>query len=202
MTIDRAFLGRLRVEPLDRKKHDRAAFSCGVPRVDHYLQTNAAGLQDVDTARVYVACLDASPVITGFYALNAHAIDLETLPPELKKKLPRYPQIPAIYLSVVGVHSENQGSGVGRFLMADAFKRCSEVADAIGAAFIVLDALNEDAARLYRRLGFEDLPGHSPRMLVSMKRVRAAIGAAAQPVQKPTTPAQSGSSEPPNRLSV
>lgn len=183
--IDRALLGRLRIEPLDRKRHGRAAFSSGEPRVDNFLKTNAAGLQDLDTTRCVVACFpseDGQPAeIVGFYALNAHAIDTTTLPEPLRRKVGKYPTVPAVYLSVVGVHETYQGKGIGSFLMASAFRRCAGIADQIGAAFIILDALNDDAARLYRRLGFADLPGHEPRMLIGMKVVRAAIARTAPP---------------------
>ena len=178
MAADRVLLGRLRIEPLDRTRHDRATFSCGVAQVDNYLKRSAAAQQDNDTTRVYVACLDGDVGIAGFYAVNSHAVDVSTLPPPLAKKLPRYPTIAAIYLSVVGVHEERQGSGIGSYLMADAMKRCVRVADEVGAAFIVLDALNERAAALYRRLGFIDLPEHAPRMIIGMRQVREAVQAA------------------------
>jgi hypothetical protein len=58
--------------------------------------------------------------------------------------------------------------------MANAFQRCVAAADIVGAHFLVLDALNEDAARLYRRLGLVDLPGHEPRMLIKMNIIRKA----------------------------
>lgn len=183
--IDRVLLGRLRIEPLDRKQHGRAAFSSGELRVDNFLKTNAAGLQDLETTRCVVACFPpeegGESEIVGFYALNAHAIDTSTLPEPLRKKIGKYPTVPAVYLSVVGVHAAYQGKGVGSFLMASAFKRCAGIADQMGAAFIVLDALNEDAARLYRRLGFKDLPSHEPRMLIGMKAVRTAIALTTPP---------------------
>jgi ribosomal protein S18 acetylase RimI-like enzyme len=176
--IDRALLARIRIEPLDRSKHDRAAFSCGEERVDNFLKKTAARRQDNDLTRVNVACLDADNAIIGYYALNAHSVDVSTLPDEHRKSLPSYPAISAIYLSVVGVHKFHQGGGVGSFLLADAFKRCAEAADIIGAHYLVLDALNERAARLYRSLGFVDLPGHEPRMLITIGNVRKAIAAA------------------------
>lgn len=172
--IDRAFLARIRIEPLDRKQHDRAAFSCGEERVDNFLKKTASRQQDEDHTRVNVACLDADAVVIGFYALNSHSIDVSTLPPHLHKKLPSYPDISAIYLSVVGVHAEYQGKGLGKLLMGHVFARCVDVADKIGAHFLVLDALNERAAKLYRELGFVDLPGHEPRMLIRMAAVRKA----------------------------
>ncbi len=173
--IDRALLARVRIEPLDRKKHDRAAFSCGVDRIDNFLKNTAARQQDDGHTRVCVACLDSLNVVVGYFALNAHAIDASTLPELDRKKLPTHPTISAIYLSVVGVQKEHQGSGLGSYLMADAFRRAVDAAKIVGAYFLVLDALNERAANLYRKLGFVDLPGHEPRMLITMTQVRNAV---------------------------
>ena len=173
--IDRALLARVRIEPLDRTKHDRAAFSCGDERVDNFLKKTAARQQDNDHTRVNVACLDDQNDIVGYYALNAHSVDVSSLPEEYRKKLPAYPTISAIYLSVVGIHEPLQGKGMGSFLLADAFKRATEAADLIGAHYLILDALDDRAAKLYRALGFVDLPGHEPRMLITMVNVRKAI---------------------------
>jgi ribosomal protein S18 acetylase RimI-like enzyme len=176
--IDRAFLARLRIEPLDRKNHDRAAFRCGVERVDNFLEKTAARQQDADLTRVYVACLDSTNGVVGYYALNSHAIDVTTLPEAIRKNLPSYPTISAIYLSLIGFHSDHQGKGGGTYLMMDAFKKCVEAADIIGSHFLILDALNERAAKLYRELGFVDLPDHHPRMIVKMAVIRKAIAKA------------------------
>ena len=170
---DDAFLVRVRIEPLGQK-HDRAAFACGDDRLDNFIKSTARKQQEQDLSRTYVGCLDQDFVIIAYYALNSHFIDVTTLPPEDCKKLPNYETIPAIYLSKLGVHADHQNKGLGKRLMANAFQRCIEVADRIGAHFLILDALNEDAARLYRRLGFVDLPGHEPRMLIKMSIIRKA----------------------------
>lgn len=115
--------------------------------------------------------------VVGYYALNAHAIDVTTLPDDVRKKLPSYPTISAIYLTMVGFHQDHRGKGGGTFLMMDAFKRSVGAANIIGAHFLMLDALNERAAKLYRELGFADLPGHEPRMLIAMRSIRLAISA-------------------------
>lgn len=173
--IDRDFLARLRIEPLDRSKHNRASFKCGVDRIDNFLQKTAARQQDDDHSRVYVACLDDGINVIGFYALNAHAIDVSSLPENLRKGLPSYPSISAIYLSLIGLDATHQRKGAGTLMMMNAFKRCVDVADIVGAHFLALDALNERAAALYRELGFMELPDHAPRMILNMKVVRKAI---------------------------
>ncbi|MEO8881957.1 MAG: GNAT family N-acetyltransferase [Devosia sp.] len=176
--IDRAFLARLRIEPLDRQKHDRAAFRCGVDRVDNFLHKTAARQQDAELTRTYVACLDGQNEVVGYYALNSHSIDVTTLPEPARKALPRYPKISAIYLSVIGFSSSHQGKGGGTFLLMDALLKSTQAADIVGAHFLVLDSLNERAAKLYREIGFVDLPGHEPRMIMTTKLVRAALAKA------------------------
>lgn len=175
MPADLPFLTRLIIEPLDRDRHDRAAFSCGEPRIDAYLKTRAAALMDVEGTRAWVACLKGSGEILGFYAMNAHAIDASAVPKPLRRKLPRDHPIPAIFLSNIGVSTTHQGKGLGRYLLADAFRNAVRAADAVGSAFIILDALSEDAARLYRSIGFVDLPEPPGRMAIGMRQVRAAV---------------------------
>ena len=174
--IDEPWLARLVIEPLDCKQHDRAAFSCGKARIDNFLKTLAAQHADKDFSKTYVAVEPPSARVLGYYALCPHGIDVSTLPPQDQKRLPRHPVIGAIYLSMIGVDGAFQGRGLGTFLLADAVKLCVTLADKAGGAFIVLDALNEDAARLYRRYGFHDLPtpDQESRMLMSIAKARAA----------------------------
>jgi ribosomal protein S18 acetylase RimI-like enzyme len=180
MSHDGTWLSCLKIEPLDRRKHDRAAFSCGVDRIDNFLKSTAAKQADEDFTKVYVAVEPPSNNILGYYSLSAHSIDIQSLPEHDRKRMPRYSTIPAIYLSTIAVHVSVQRRGLGQFLTADVLKRCVSVADLIGSHFVVLDAINEDAARMYRRIGFHDLPTpeREMRMLMSMAKVRQAISAA------------------------
>lgn len=172
-----AFLARLSVEPLNRHKHDRADFTCGVAALDNYIAKSAAKYQDENVTRVYVARLDAGPKIAGFYALNSHAIDMSSLPPGESKRLPHDPTAPAIYLSMIAVDQNFQGQGVGQFLLADALKRSEKVSEQIGTRFVVLDALNDSAARLYARLGFVALPSIPGRMILNIAQITRARAA-------------------------
>ena len=80
-------LDALVIEPLG-KRHDRAAFSCGLPELDRYLARQAG--QDVRRriARVFVCTAEGTDTVLGFYTLSALAIDLSSLPEELSRKLP------------------------------------------------------------------------------------------------------------------
>ncbi len=169
--IDFELLARVIIEPLDRNRHDRAAFSCGETRIDNYIAKSAAKHQDENVTRVRVACLDGKPEILGFYALNSHAVDVTSLPPEARKHLPHYPTAPAIYLSMIAVHRDHQSKGLGQFLLAEALKRVQKVSEEIGVRFIVLDALNDNAAKLYARMGFIQLSTTPSRMILNIAMI-------------------------------
>ncbi|MGH6990835.1 MAG: GNAT family N-acetyltransferase [Stellaceae bacterium] len=177
MSRDEAWLSRLEIAPLDRRKHDRAAFSCGHERLDNFLKSTAAKQADLDFTKVFVATEPPVAKIIGYYALSAHGIDIRSLPEQDQRRMPRHPTVPAIYLSTIAVDSTVQGRGLGTMLMADALKRCVAVADQAGAHFIVLDAIDDRAAQWYRRIGFYDLPAprQEQRMLLPMAKVRKAI---------------------------
>lgn len=55
------------IEPLDPSKHDRAAFSCGVPQVDNFIKKTANKLTKADNLRVWIMTEDGTSII-GFYA--------------------------------------------------------------------------------------------------------------------------------------
>jgi ribosomal protein S18 acetylase RimI-like enzyme len=180
--IDHAFLANVAVQPLDRATHDRATFSSSVPRIDNYLRNNAGKNASADYEKVYVACRRGESTILGYYVICPHAVDIESLPDQMRRKMPRRPTVSAFYLSIIATDASVQRRGLGRFLMAHAFRRCVAAANEAGGHFLVLDALNEDAARFYRSLGFEALPTHDreKRMMISMAKVRKAVERAAK----------------------
>jgi hypothetical protein len=71
-----------------------------------------------------------------------------------------------------------RGKGLGPLLLADVFRRCIAAADIVGGRFIVLDALDENAERLYASMGFQALPSQPRRMVISMEKVRKSAEAA------------------------
>ena len=65
-------------------RHDRAAFSCGVPALDIYLQRQAKQDLERNLAAVFILTSD-SKTVAGFYTLSAHSIQAAELPEELGK---------------------------------------------------------------------------------------------------------------------
>ena len=52
-------------------------------------------------------------------------------------------------------------------------KRGLRLADEVGGRFIVLDAISEEAARLYARYGLVPLVSQPDRMVLGMDKIRA-----------------------------
>lgn len=170
---------RVTVEPLDPARHDRAAFSCGVPQVDNYFRRTANKLAKADIVRTFVM-VGAEGELIGFYAVNAHAIDYTELPDRFARNRPAHGTIPAAYISMIGVDSRYQGRGHGGDLLVDCLLRLSGAADALGIAVVMLDVLDcgdpDKVAKrlaLYTSYGFQPLLSDGLRMFLPMATVRA-----------------------------
>lgn len=156
------------IEPLNTT-HDRPSFYCGVEMLDHYLQRQAR--QDVQRhiSRVFIAAeADHSKKVLGYYTLSSLSIELNQLPEEQSRKLPKHP-IPAVLIGRLAVDQTAQGKGVGKMLLADAVKRVLVVSDEIAIYAIVVDAINRDAQKFYEGFGFTLLSNDSHRMFLAIK---------------------------------
>lgn len=149
-------------------RHDRSAFSCGDASLDAYL-TRAAG-QDMRrrAAAIYVACEEADVAVCGYYTLSASDLDASGLPEAVRKRLPRYPRLPAVLLGRLATDLRWRGIGLGAALLYDAFHRC-HAHNAFGVMFIVVDPFPV-ARAFYARHGFRDIPDQE-RMYIPMTEV-------------------------------
>ena len=157
---------RLVVEPLGRR-HDRVAFSCGLPELDRYLARQAG--QDVRRriARVFVCTAGDADTVLGFYTLSALSIDLGSLPEDLSRKLPRH-QVPCVLLGRLAVDASVHGQGLGRMLLADAVKRVVAASEAVAMHAMIVDAANDDAKRFYEGFGFAPLRDDPMRLFLPL----------------------------------
>lgn len=169
------------IEPLDPARHDRAAFSCGVEQVDNLFGKTANKLARTDNLRVFVMVSPAGELI-GFYALSAHAIEDSQLPANHARTRPGHGQIPAAYISMIGVDRRFAGRGYVGDLLVDALTRIARVADEIGISVVMLDVLDCDDAelvarrlKLYTDCGFTPLPSQPLRLLLPIATVRSLL---------------------------
>lgn len=154
-----------RIRPLD-STIDSAAFRCGKPPLDEYIQRYAS--QDVrrNVARVFVAMPQGEDRrMAGFFTLSAGSVNCAELPQSLARKLPRYP-VPVALIGRLAVAIDFQGKGLGSILLSDACHKVIQASTALAVAGIVVDAKDEAAAAFYRHFGFLPLPGQTARLLL------------------------------------
>ena len=179
-------------------RHERSGFRSGVARIDNFLKRTSRKHQAGDFARIWVACRPGGQQVLGYYAINAHALEVHDLPPALTKGAPRHGSVPGAYLSMVGVDVSVQGHGLGRALVVDALRRIEAASRTIGIKAVVLDVIDDGAIgikavvldviddggagalarrmRFYGKLGFVSFPSRPTRMFIAMATVRTALG--------------------------
>lgn len=141
----------------------KRSFMAGVGReaeLTEFLRKRARKEARSRTSVCFVIVPIADPCrIAGFYTLSAATIELEKLPLEFTRKLPRYPRLPASLLERLARALEFNGQGIGDLLMVDALKRAYENSSVIGSVAVVVDPKNEKAAKFYATFGFQRLDG-------------------------------------------
>lgn len=149
--------------------HDRRGFRCGNADLDRYLHEQVGPDERRRLAKAFVLVDRAEPAtILGYYTLSTAEIDLSALPEENRKKLPRYPAIPAALLGRLAVDERQQGRGFGRYLLFDALARTIDAGERVGIWAVVVDAIDEDAARFYRTHDFQPLPDNPGRLFLEL----------------------------------
>lgn len=149
---------------------DRSGFACGEPALDAYLRKQAG--QDMKRGFATVVAArgsDRPDSVLGFYTLAAASIVLTALPEESARKMPRYPEVPAIRLGRLAVSSSAQRQHVGSLLVLDALRRSCR-AELAWAVFLV-DAKHDNAAAFYEKFHFRRF--HENRLSLWMHRKQA-----------------------------
>ena len=150
-----------RIEP-SWANHDRSRFSCGSEALDRYFREQAS--QDIKRriATCFVAVSVNAEDVAGYYTITATGVALNALAPEIARKLPRYPVVPAVLLGRLAVARDYQGHGLGGILLADSLMRTARAE--LGVFAMVVDAKDEAAQSFYEHYGFTLLPGESRRL--------------------------------------
>jgi GNAT superfamily N-acetyltransferase len=157
------------------KQHDRKSFDCGERSLNQYLHRYAS--QDIRRRinRVFVASLpDAPQQVIGYYSLSAGSLDATDLPQILRRRLPRYP-VPVVLLGRLAVAEPHHGQGLGSILLADALQRIVQASQVMAINAVVVDALNDRAARFYRQFVFIPLPSQPLKQFLPMDSVSSLI---------------------------
>jgi len=164
---------KFKSEPLDRKKHNRAAFLCEHQALTDYIKQQAS--QDVkkNVAAVFVLTPDGV-TISGYYTLSQYGVDAGDIPQELLEqlKIPKYPRLPATLIGRLARHVDFKGQAVGEILLMDALGKALEATRTVASVAVVVEAKDENAVKFYKRYGFTEMPDHPDRLFMPMATVR------------------------------
>jgi predicted N-acetyltransferase YhbS len=162
----------LRLERLDAH-HDRSTFDSGNDDLDGWLRRHAIAAQQMDSARTFV--LTKQDRVVGYFSLTMGSVLRQDAPAKLVRGLPAYP-VGMVLLARLAVDRREQGSGLGGTLLAEALRRAVAAGDAAAARLVVVDAIDQNAARFYERHGFLPAPEHPLRLYRRMKDIARSLG--------------------------
>ncbi len=173
----------LRIEAFDRSRHKRDLFESGIDAVDQYFRKTAGKLSKAGNVSFFVMVDTAAPeTVIGYYTLNAHAVHFGALPPKYKRTAPGHGQIPAAFISMMGIDATRQGEGLGALVLADALKRVLRASETVATAVVVLDVLAcgnlelmAKRFKFYKNFGFQPLQSHPNRLYLSVASIRASL---------------------------
>ena len=156
-----------------RKDHDRRSFESGSTVLDDWVRTKASQWSKKGLSRVYVATLDGSAEVCGYYTLSNHYVEFDALPTDRRSGLPSRTHMPTVLLGRLAVSNAHKGRGLGRFLLFDAMKRCLAIAEQVGITAMEVEADGDDARRFYLHNGMTALLDDPHHLFVSMREIRA-----------------------------
>jgi GNAT superfamily N-acetyltransferase len=162
------------------RHHVRDRFRSGQQELNAWFRHRAGQAQRRHgSARVWVVCDDelhegTHPI--GYFALTAHMVDAAVVPPGLGKGQPPGLPVGAALLARLAIDGGYQGRGLGRRLLADAVRTVAAADDQVALPLLVVDAIDEAAARFYEHHGFRRLPGRELRLGARLVDLRKLFG--------------------------
>jgi len=153
-------------------EYKKEAFYCGKDLLDNYIHNQASQ----DLKRKLAVCFvlpEKDNSLKGYYTLSNASIPQDQLPDTIKKIMPKgYLNLPTTLLGRLAVDLKHQRNGIGELLLVDALKRSFDVsAENIGSMAVIVDPIDDDAVRFYKKYGFILLPGNG-KMFIPMKTIK------------------------------
>lgn len=136
-----------RLEPF----HDSQHFDSGNEELNIWLQQHALAAQQMDSARTFV--LTRSDKIVAYVSLAMNSAKRAEAPAKLVRGMPNYP-VGIVLIARLAVDRTEQGAGLGSRLLAEALRMAVTAGEIAAARFVVVDAIDDRAAKFYRRHGF------------------------------------------------
>ena len=110
-------------------------------------------------------------IIAGYYTPSQYTVQLDEIPTEVAKRLPKYLMVPATLLGRLTVSSAFRGQGHGTTLLMDALYRTLHHSREVASAGVIVGAKDAAALAFYKKYGFPELPRIERRLFLPMGTV-------------------------------
>lgn len=159
--------------------HRLDTFDCGKPALNEWLTRHARQAQGSGSAKTFVAADEDH--VGGYFSLTVGQIDTMDAPERIRKGMGQYP-VPVVILARLAVSRHAQGRGIGIGLLQDAIRRTLLIAEQAGIRAMLTHPIDDDAARFYKRFGFEASPLRQDQLLLLLKDTRRLINMSDKPI--------------------
>jgi hypothetical protein len=154
-------------------QHEVKKFRCGQHALDFFLERYALKNQLAETSQTYV--VHRNQVVIGYMTLVFGAVSLDEAPVAITSTVPKVFPIPVMILAHWAVDKKEQGRGIGRGLLKEAFLKTLAAADIAGLRAILVDAISPEMETFYKNLGFMECPVGERRLMMPIETVRLTI---------------------------
>ena len=115
--------------------------------------------------------------VVGYYGLAPSGIVTAGVPRAIRTGQPPQP-LPVILLGQIAVDQSRSGLGIGAGLLKHALTRCVVAARLIGGRAVVVNAVDDDAERYWKKHGFIPAKNDSRTLFRAIKDIEASVVAA------------------------
>jgi ribosomal protein S18 acetylase RimI-like enzyme len=144
------------------EQHVLSSFDSSNAELDRWLANSAQRAQVQGTGRTWVWHTGDHQVV-AYFTLAARVLQREVLPRSQQRSVPR--EIPAILLAKLALDRQLHGQHLGEQLLLDALTRCVAAGQLVGSRYVLVDAIDDQAAGFYVKYGFCQIPQTTPTRL-------------------------------------
>lgn len=133
---------------------DLSTFASGQPALDEWMRSFAHHAEAIRSGRTWVWTQHDS--VVAYFTLSGHVIEREALPRRVGRGSPD--RIAAVLIARLALDQGLHGRGLGGALLADASSRIVNATDIVAARFVVVDAIDDNAAEFCCHYGYTPVP--------------------------------------------
>ncbi|PVZ82134.1 GNAT family N-acetyltransferase [Serratia sp. S1B] len=138
------------------EEHILQPFDCGNEVLSDWLRRRAMKNQIQNASRTFVICLAGTKRVVGYYSIATGSVCHVDLGRSLRQNMPD--PVPIVLLGRLAVDVCTQGNHFGKWLLNDAVRRVSNLADQVGIKAIMVHAIDDQARAFYEYFGFISSP--------------------------------------------